>query len=305
MLFEKKKKPITNAAELKDFKLFKDKPAPKKKNALDIDPEDIVDVDVVMKKDVKLEADATPEVVPSVEESEQKSTSEADAVDSEKEEVTASTSPFAKKNSKPSIKLGAKPEKGPVSSAEKVKKPFFSFGAASKKDESDKKGKPAPALKQKTEGGVKPYNTLSFILTAIVVAVAAGGVVLKNKASAIQSQINVVQTSITAASAEIDSVLPKIAYSIDNGKSIDVIKAITRAQLLTLPNGELSFDADATESHFYLNYYLKESADQYDFTKFIEADFPSFATGQFSTCKTNNELTKQGEKDVFAIHVKC
>lgn len=304
MLFEKKKKPITNAAELKDFKLFKDKPAPKKKNTLDIDPEDIVDVDVVMKKDVKVEEDPAPEVVPPVEENEQKNPSEASTIDSDKEEAPASTSPFAKKSSKPSIKLGTKPEKGQASSDEKVKKPFFSFGSSNKKDGPEKKSKPAPALKQKTEG-VKSYNTLSFILTAIVVAVAAGGVVLKNKSSAIQTQINVMQTSITASSAEIESVLPKIAYSIDSGKSIDVIKTITRAQLLALPSGELAFDADANESHFYLNYFIKDSADQYDFTKFNEADFPSFATGQFSTCKTNNELTKQGEKDVFAIHVKC
>ena len=135
MLFEKKKKPITNAAELKDFKLFKDKPAPKKKNSLDIDPEDIVDVDVVVKKEVKPDPVIEPETQ---EESADQTASEPSQENKTgaENESPSPASPFAKKNGKPSIKLGAKQDK-PVTS-EKIKKPLFSFGKSSKKEEASK-----------------------------------------------------------------------------------------------------------------------------------------------------------------------
>lgn len=301
MLFEKKKKPITNAAELKDFKLFKDKPAPKKKNALDIDPEDIVDVDVVVKK----EAAPEPVVETPKEDSEDATTfaSTSEKKENDDTETPSPASPFAKKAGKPSIKLGAKQDK--VAPAEKTKKPLFSFGKSTKKEEVEKKEKPSVPLKQKDSSGAKPYNLLSIVLGALALAALTGGVLLQNKSNDVKKELNSVQIGISTTSAEVESVLPKVAQSIDANKSIDVVQLMTRAQLLTLPNSDLSFEADLKESHFYLNYFIKDSADQYDFSKFNEAEFPAFGTGQFSTCKTNNELIKQGEKDAFAIHVKC
>lgn len=296
MLFEKKKKPITNAAELKDFKLFKDKPVPKKKVAADIDPNDIVDVDVIMKKNVV--PDAIPDTAPEVPNSEDEK--ENDPSNSPAPE-DAPASPFAKKSSKPAIKLGAKtPEK--VKDADKVKKPLFSFGKKETGTPTDKKSAP---LNQNKTAGIKPYNMLTFILALGIAGAVGGSVMLKNKSEALLMQTNSTQVAITTLGAEIESSLPKVASNLDSQKNVDAVKLMTRAQLLALPSSELSFEADINDSEFYLSYYVKDSVDQYDFTKFNEAEFPSFATGQFSTCKTNNELTKQGEKDVFAIRIKC
>lgn len=297
MLFEKKKKPLTNAAELKDFKLFKDKPVQKKKVVSDIDPEDIVDVDVIMKKNVV--PDPIPDTATEASNSEVEKEDEPSNNSPVQEDAPAS--PFAKKSSKPAIKLGAKTTEK-AKDTDKIKKPLFSFGKKEAGATNDKKSAP---LSQNKTAGMKPYNMLTFILAVGIAGAVGGGVLFKNKSEALLMQTNSTQVAITTLGAEIDSSLPKIAANLDSLKNIDAVKLMTRAQLLALPSSELSFEADMNESEFYLSYYLKDSVDQYDFTKFNEAEFPSFATGQFSTCKTNNELTKQGEKDAFAIRIKC